>query len=423
MSTRDGRFRWAVLLAAVLVVAVVASGTPGEAPPAAAEPEQVTYALTLTQPASGGMLDHFPKRDAYAQYERVVIRARIHGGYRLTGWSGDCAHVSASTPWCILMMDADKAVSATFGPTGATPTPTATPTATPTITVKATYTLALATATNGALTASPDETSYEEGATVVVTATPKAGYRLTAWGDDCASIPATSATCTLTMNADRTVSATFGAVAASGPLSLIVVSDGSTNSLLLEWTGGPASASKWQYRRTTWNQKKSVPNPWGNWTDIPGSNASTRSYRLSGLSSDTGHRFEVRAVVGTTAGAASNRGHGITHVSGEYPQINPDKIVEGDGRTEWRVADLGFVITIPDGVRLEGGWGATPAGGQPSIDVWVVEPYLAGILFSYDGHVLNRHVVVPQGPDSAATDTSAADALLDKIISSLRRPD
>ena len=63
-------------------------------------------------------------------------------------------------------------------------------------------------------------------------------------------------------------------IAPAAALTLIVVSDGATDELLLEWTGGPANATKWQYRRATWNQKKSVPNPWGDWMDIPGSTAS-----------------------------------------------------------------------------------------------------------------------------------------------------
>ena len=130
-----------------------------------------------------------------------------------------------------------------------------------------TYVLTLTPSANGGLSASPEPGSYERGATVTVTATPKAGYELAAWGGDCSTTVASSATCTLTMDAARTVSATF---AERGPLSLIVVSDGSIDSLLLEWTGGPQDASKWQYRRTTWNQKKHVQDPWGCWTDAPG---------------------------------------------------------------------------------------------------------------------------------------------------------
>ena len=100
------------------------------------------------------------------------------------------------------------------------------------------------------------------------------GYGLSSWGDDCAGTPATSATCSLTMEADKTVSATF-AVAESEPLSLIVVSDGSHDSLLLEWTGGPANATKWQYRQRRWENVQ--PLAWEAWTDVPGSGAGVRT--------------------------------------------------------------------------------------------------------------------------------------------------
>ena len=54
------------------------------------------------------------------------------------------------------------------------------------------------------------------------------------------------------MDADGNVSATRDAVADDGPPGLIVVSDGSHDSLLLEWAGGPANATGWQYRQRRW---------------------------------------------------------------------------------------------------------------------------------------------------------------------------
>ena len=255
------------------------------------------------------------------------------------------------------------------------------------------------------------------------------GYGLSSWGDDCAGTPATSARCSLTMDADKTVSATF-AVAESEPLSLIVVSDGSHDSLLLEWTGGPANATKWQYRRTQWNQEKHRLDPWGSWTDISGSGATTKSYHLTNLSSRTGHAFEVRAVVGRTASQASNKADGITHGAGRYPRMSPEQIVEGDGRTEWRLHALGFVITIPDGVRMEAGYGGVASDGEAGVPVSVYagvpNTYVGGLLFSRAGQVLASYVE-PQleTRDSAAAGTSAGGVrvLLDEIIASLRHLD
>ena len=215
-------------------------------------------------------------------------------------------------------------------------------------------------------------------------------------------------------------------VPAAESLHLIVVSDGSTDSLLLEWTGAPAHVTRWQYRRTTWNQEKSVQNPWGDWTYVPGSEASTRCHRLTGLSSSTGHRFEVRAVSGTSEGEASNRAHGITHTPGEHPQMNPGNIVEGDGRTEWEVHALRFVITIPDGVRMEAG-GAMIDGGpgwQTAIPLYLHHAYgdgWGGLLLSRDGWVFKRYVA-PPAPGVAHSAAAARDVavLLDQIVASVR---
>ncbi len=87
-----------------------------------------------------------------------------------------------------------------------TPTDTAPPTATVTPT---TYALALSAATGGSLSAGPAGESHAAGTVVTVTATAADGYGLSSWGDDCAGTPATSATCSLTLDADRTASATF----------------------------------------------------------------------------------------------------------------------------------------------------------------------------------------------------------------------
>jgi len=157
---------------------------------------------------------------------------------------------------------------------------------------------------------------------------------------------------TVTMETCLGVIASGNTVPEGGPC-LIVVSDGSPNSLVLEWVGGSDNASRWQYRRTTWNSAESRQDPWGPWMDVPGSDSATRVFRVTGLSSDTGHRFEVRAVAGGVEGVPSNLEGGITHRTGERPLIFAGEIAEGDGRTEWQLGS--FVFTIPDGMRLVGG--------------------------------------------------------------------
>lgn len=174
-------------------------------------------------------------------------------------------------------------------------------------------------------------------------------------------------TSTFTMETCLGVIVSGDTVPEGGPC-LIVVSDGSPDSLVLEWAGGPDDATRWQYRRTTWNSAESRQDPWGPWTDIPDGDSATRSFRLTDLSSDTGHRFEVRAVAGGVEGVPSNLEGGITHRIGERPLIYPGKIVEGDGRTEWQLGS--FVFTIPDGLRLVGGlsWSADNGDSGTVVD-------------------------------------------------------
>ena len=274
--------------------------------------------------------------------------------------------------------DLAKLNLATCGAPAVTPTPTATATATATAEPEAeeeeTYTLTLTRAANGRLVAVPagPYTSSVHTA-VTVTATPNHGYELTAWGGDCASTAATSATCIVDMNADRSVTATFGRAKpppAAGPLTLVVVSTVAADALTLEWTGGPANVTRWQYRTRTWANRE--PQAWGNWRNVPGT-AATRSFRLTRLAAGTPYDVQVRPIVGTTAGTASKVGEGFTRPQGDLPSLYVDQIAEGDGKTKWRVSGNKHAFVIPDGMRLRVGrwsisWGVAGVG-VPLYDV------------------------------------------------------
>jgi len=70
--------------------------------------------------------------------------------------------------------------------------------------VTTTYTLTTS-ATNGTITRSPNQTSYTSGATVTLTPVPNIGYTFSGWSGACTG----TGSCTVTMNADKTVTATF----------------------------------------------------------------------------------------------------------------------------------------------------------------------------------------------------------------------
>jgi len=69
-----------------------------------------------------------------------------------------------------------------------------------------TYTLTITQPEHGAITASPSQTVFNEGASVVLTATPDSGYAFSAWSGDASG---TTNPLTITMDNYKTVTATF----------------------------------------------------------------------------------------------------------------------------------------------------------------------------------------------------------------------
>ena len=144
---------------------------------------------------------------------------------------------------------------------------------------------------------------------------------------------------------------------------LMVVSEGATDSLLLEWAGGPADATGWQYRARRW--KDHWPLEWGDWHDLPYSSTATRRARITGLRTDMddgiGYDFQVRAVVGDSPGLSSNVGQGHSQPQSGLPDLGLHQVGEGDGETLWGVYHTGWVFVIPDGMRLLASLGRTAA--------------------------------------------------------------
>ena len=124
----------------------------------------------------------------------VVLTATPDAGSVFTGWTGDCT----GTGTCTLTMSADHTVTATFD---TAPLITHHLTVSKAGTGTGTVTSAPAGITCGATCAA----DFGDGTSVVLTATPDAGSVFTGWTGDCTG----TGTCTLTMSADHTVTATF----------------------------------------------------------------------------------------------------------------------------------------------------------------------------------------------------------------------
>ena len=187
---------------------------------------------------------------------------------------------------------------------------------------------------------------------------------------------------------------------------LTVASDAATEALILEWAGGPPAAIGWEYRRGVW-EGDSVR--WGDWTVIPGSDGSTRSYRVDGLQRGGKYRFIVRAIE-TLEGLPSGWAEGTTQEGPGIPTMILDQVVVGDGVTEWRLPGTDFVVTVPDGWRVVvKDWGVNLLSIQEASND-------ASVMVAMDtGEEQWR------GYNAADEDRAAQlNALLDEILASLR---
>jgi uncharacterized repeat protein (TIGR02543 family) len=170
-----------------------------------------TYTLTTSSaPAAGGSVSSSPSAASYNAGTSVTLTATPAAGYTFTGWSGDATGTSASIT---VTMDANKTVTANFQQQTTTTT---------------TYTLSTsaAPAAGGTVTRSPNAAAYDSSTAVTLTATPAAGYTFSGWSGDATG---TGASVTLTMDANKAVTANFTAVT-GGTTSTIRIEDTNTPS-------------------------------------------------------------------------------------------------------------------------------------------------------------------------------------------------
>ena len=79
------------------------------------------------------------------------------------------------------------------------------------------------TAVNGSVLANPDQATYLQGASVVLTATPNSGYSFTSWSGDATG---SASPLTVVMNANKNITANFTLIAGAGPLAVNLGSAG-----------------------------------------------------------------------------------------------------------------------------------------------------------------------------------------------------
>ncbi len=162
----------------------------------------VTHTLNVTKTGTGsGTVTSTPTgincgTDCTETYSGKIIKltAVVGTNSLFTGWSGACSGTSTT---CNVTVTNLQNVTANFD--------------------YITYNLTITKVGNGTISSSPagidcgaDCTeAVNKGSTVTLTATPDMGYKFTGWTGGCTG---TATTCTITMNAAKTVTATFKAI-------------------------------------------------------------------------------------------------------------------------------------------------------------------------------------------------------------------
>jgi len=148
------------------------------------------YTLTTNVAGPGSVI---PAGGSYSAGATVTLSATPSAGYQFSGWSGD---LSGATNPATLTMNANKNVTATF-----TQIPTTQ------------YILTVNTTGSGSVTLDPTGGTYDSGTVVTLTATPNSGFQFAGWSGDLsgATNPAT-----LTMNANKNITANFSVIGGSG---------------------------------------------------------------------------------------------------------------------------------------------------------------------------------------------------------------
>ena len=134
--------------------------------------------------------------EPYNEGTSVTLTAEPDADSTFGGWTGACGGMSLT---CNVTMNDDRSVTATFIEK-------------PLLSVSMDGGGAGAVSGPGIDCGADCEEHYDPGTAVMLTATPAAGSTFTGWSGDC-----TGPTCSLTMNGDRSVTATFEVLVPTGP--------------------------------------------------------------------------------------------------------------------------------------------------------------------------------------------------------------
>ncbi len=208
------------------------------------------YTLTANvSPAEGGSVALNPATGPYNEGTVVTATATPAAGYRFVNWTGDASGTTAAVQ---VTMNANKTITANFE-------------------LIPTYTLTTLVAPEGfgTVTKAPDLPNYADGTQVQLTATAEAGKRFVNWTGDASG---TNPVVTVTMNANKTVTANFDTPPEQFTLTVIVNPVGG-GTVVLDPTGGVYDAGT----VVTLTETSAVGNQFVDWTgDATGTGTSVQ---------------------------------------------------------------------------------------------------------------------------------------------------
>ncbi len=147
------------------------------------QPEQYTLSVS-SSPSSGGYVS--PSGGTYDDGASVTLTAHPYSGYTFDHWGGSASGYSSSTS---VTMNSDKSVTAYFEEIQPEQ-----------------YTLSVSSSPSSGGDVSPSGGTYDEGASVTLTAHPYSGYTFDHWGGSASGY---SSSTSVTMNSNKSVTAYF----------------------------------------------------------------------------------------------------------------------------------------------------------------------------------------------------------------------
>ena len=171
---------------------------------------------------------------------------------------------------------------------------------------------------------------------------------------------------------------------------------------VLSWSDPPPSRhgfTGWQYRQRT-------SGTWGDWTAVPSSTGSTRTYTVTGLTNGNSYGFDVRGVSGTISGPATGS---VTVVPTTAP-VAPSSVSATAGVNQ---VSLAWTLTTADSTITEwqyrykttgsyGLWTKVPSGAHATRSA-TVTGLASGAAYTFEVRAKN-------GAGDGAAATSAASA-------------